>query len=97
MLGCLLIGFLAVSPRFAMVAIWVLTDWEDRAFGGWLVPVLGIVFLPWTTVLYTLGFVWGGDTAVPWGILGAIIGVFCDVMSYASSAKPIKSRYQGAT
>ena len=53
-----------------MVAIWLLTDWEDRVFNGWLVPVLGIIFLPWTTVLYTIGFVWGGDTAVPWGILG---------------------------
>ncbi len=95
-MGCLLVLFVALSPRLGMVAIWLLTDWEDRVFNGWLIPVLGIILLPWTTVLYTIGFVLGGDTAVPWGILGAIIGVFADIMSYASSSKPIRNSYQGA-
>jgi hypothetical protein len=93
---CLLVIFLAISPRLAMVAIWLLTDWVDRVYNGWLIPVLGIAFLPWTTVLYTIGFIAGGDTATPWGILGAIVGVFCDIMSYASSVKPVRNSYQGA-
>jgi hypothetical protein len=93
---CLLVIFLAISPRLAMVAIWLLTDWVDRVYNGWLVPVLGIAFLPWTTVLYTIGYIAGGDTAAPWGILGAIVGVFCDIMSYASSVKPVRNSYQGA-
>jgi len=95
-MGCLLVVFVLISPRLGMVAIWLLSDWEDRVFNGWLIPLLGIIFLPWTTVLYTIGFVLGGDTAVPWGIMGAIIGVFADVMSYASSSKPIRNSYQGA-
>jgi hypothetical protein len=28
--------------------------------------------------------------------MGAIIGVFLDVMTYASSAKPVRNSYQGA-
>lgn len=95
-MGCLLVVFVLISPRLGMVAIWLLSDWEDRAFSTWMIPLLGIIFLPWTTVLYTIGFVLGGDTAVPWGIMGAIIGVFADVMSYASSSKPIRNSYQGA-
>lgn len=91
-MGCILIGLVAVSPRFGMVAIWLLTDWEDRAFSGWLIPLAGIIFLPWTTVLYTIGFVLGGDAAVPWGVMGAIIGIFADVMTYAGSSKTYRSR-----
>jgi hypothetical protein len=92
---CLLVIFLAISPRLAMVAIWLLSDWEDQAFNTLLIPVLGIIFLPWTTVSYTIGYILG-DGVVPWGILGIIIGVFADVMSYASSVKPVRNSYQGA-
>lgn len=94
---CLLIVFLVVSPRLTMVALWLLTDWVDRVYNGWLVPVLGIVFLPWTTVLYTIGYIVSGDTAAPWGILGLIVGVFCDIMSYAGSSKPVRNSFQGAS
>lgn len=79
-----------------MVAIWLLTEWEDRMFSGWLMPLLGIIFVPWTTVLYTIGYIVSGDTAAPWGIMGIIIGVFLDVMSYAGSSKPVRNSYQGA-
>ncbi|HLF61281.1 MAG TPA: hypothetical protein VI980_08900 [Acidimicrobiia bacterium] len=93
---CFLVILLAISPRLAMVGIWLMTDWEDRAFNGSLIPILGIIFLPWTTVCWTIGYVLSGDGAVPWGIMGLIIGVFADVMSYAGSAKPVRNSYQGA-
>lgn len=85
-MGCLFLILLAISPRLGVVALWLLTDWVERAFsGGWILPILGIVFLPWTTALYVLGFVIG-DAAAPWGILGAIIGLFLDIALHAGSA-----------
>lgn len=85
-MGCLLLILLGVSPRLAVIALWLATDWVERAFdGGAVLPIIGIVLLPWTTALYVLGFVIG-DAAVPWGIMGAIIGLFLDVAVHAGSA-----------
>ncbi len=85
-MGCLFLILIGVSPRLGVVALWWLTDWIDRAFdGGWVLPVLGIIFLPWTVALYSVGYIIG-DAAAPWGILGLIIGLFLDVALHAGSA-----------
>lgn len=91
MIGCLFLTLLLISPRLGVVGIWLLTDWVDRAFPGWILPVLGIIFLPWTTALYVLGYVIG-DAAAPWGILGAFIGLFLDVALHAGSATMARRR-----
>jgi hypothetical protein len=93
-MGCLLLLFTLISPRLAMVAIWLLSDWVDRVFNGWLIPLLGIILLPWTTLLYTIGFIVSGDTAAPWGWLGAIIGLFLDIAVHAGSAVKGRERYR---
>jgi len=92
-MGCLFLTLLLISPRLGVVGLWLLTDWVDRAFsGGWILPLAGLIFLPWTTGLYVLGFI-AGDAAAPWGILGAIIGLFLDVALHAGSATMGKRRY----
>ena len=35
---------------------WIFTIYVDRAFDEWWVPVLGFVFLPWTTLVYALAY-----------------------------------------
>ena len=83
---------IGVSPRLGVAALWLLTDWVERAFnGGWVLPLLGLIFLPWTTALYVVGYVLG-DAAAPWGILGAIIGLFLDIALHAGSATMGKKR-----
>ena len=91
-MGCLFLILLGVSPRLGVVALWLLTDWVNRAFSDrWLIIVAGIIFLPWTTALYTLGYIIG-DAAAPWGILGLIIGLFLDVALHAGSATMTRRR-----
>ncbi len=92
-MGCLFLILLGVSPRLGVFALWLFTDWIDRAFsGGWILPVLGMIFLPWTTALYVTGFIIG-DAATPWGWLGLSIGLFLDVALHAGSATMGKRRY----
>jgi hypothetical protein len=92
-MGCLFLILLGVSPRLAVVLLWLVTDWVERAFdGSWLLPLAGLILLPWTTALYVVGFVLG-DAAVPWGILGAIIGLFLDIAVHAGSATMTRRRY----
>ncbi len=92
-MGCLFLILIGVSPRLGVVALWLFTDWIDRAFNdGFILPLLGIIFLPWTTALFTVGYVIG-DGASPWGWRGLIIGLFMDIALHAGSATMGKRRY----
>ena len=35
-----------------MFFIWILTGWFGRAFEGWFWPLMGFIFLPYTTLVY---------------------------------------------
>jgi len=37
------------------VGLWLLTDWIDTAYQTLLWPLLGFVFMPYTTLAYALG------------------------------------------
>lgn len=49
-----------ISPRFIMFLIWLLSDYFERAFEGVLLPLLGFIFLPWTTLWCAYAFNNGG-------------------------------------
>ena len=92
-MGCLFLFLVGISPRLGIVALWLFTNWVERAFdGGWILPLLGIVLLPWTTALYVVGFIIGG-AAAPWGILGIFIGLFLDIAVHAGSVGEGRRRY----
>ena len=56
-LGCLFAILGAVAPRIALVLLWIFTPAVNLAFGGaWLWPLLGLIFLPFTTLILTLYF-----------------------------------------
>jgi hypothetical protein len=76
--GCLLAVLALVTPRFVLVVMWLFSNYISRAIDGWIVPVLGFIFLPTTTIAYTFaenefGGVRGG------GLLLVILGVLLDV------------------
>jgi len=52
---CFFILFAVFGPRFAIVAMWLFGNRVDAAFGSWVWPLLGLLFFPWTTLIY--GFV----------------------------------------
>jgi hypothetical protein len=43
-------------PRVALFIVWITTDLVDRAFGPWILPLLGLIFLPFTTLIYVLAW-----------------------------------------
>lgn len=84
---CLLVlaGFFV--PRVVLALLWVLTDWWSRAFDGWLWPVLGFLFMPYTTLAYLIGRV-HGDGQISGGYLVLlIIAVFLDLGMHGASGK----------
>jgi hypothetical protein len=36
------------------VIVWITTDLVDRAFSTWVIPLLGLFFLPFTTLVFVL-------------------------------------------
>jgi hypothetical protein len=52
MFPCLVVLLALLSPRLALVAVWLFTDVLSDAFGSWVVPLLGFFVLPWTTLAY---------------------------------------------
>jgi hypothetical protein len=51
---CLVVLIVLAMPRFAMVALWLFSDYMSRAFEGWLLPLLGFFLAPTTTLAYAV-------------------------------------------
>ena len=49
---CLLLILAFFGPRIAMVLLALFSDFFERPFDGILIPLLGWIFLPFTTLAY---------------------------------------------
>ncbi|HJT58701.1 MAG TPA: hypothetical protein VJ761_19485 [Ktedonobacteraceae bacterium] len=90
---------LALFSRIALLVVWLTTPLVNRAFhGGWILPLLGILILPITTLTYVLiYYVYGSVTG--WGWLWVALAVLLDLAanSYpARSATRARSRSTGS-
>ena len=67
-MGCLLALFGGLFPRLALLILWIARPVRiDAAFDTWLLPLLGIIFLPCTTLIYVLLYTPGrGVTGWDW-------------------------------
>jgi hypothetical protein len=81
--ACLFALLAAGAPRLALILMWLFTDMLSRAFDAFIIPLLGFIFLPLTTVLYAL-VIPGGLSGFDWLLL--IVGVLIDLGSYGSGA-----------
>ena len=90
---CVITALLLLGPRLAII-IWWLVDptrfnlafhtWTDSlkiALPGCLWPVLGFLFVPWTTLAYLLVFP-GGVTGLDWVVLA--LGLILDLSAHGS-------------
>jgi hypothetical protein len=73
---CFLLLIILTFPRIALVLMWIFSTYLQRAFHDELVlPVLGIIFLPVTTIVYA----WELNSGMPttginlWWLLVAVI------------------------
>ena len=84
LLGCLLAFGIAAAPRFFLVLAWIFSArWPIVWQGDFLVPLLGIIFLPYTTIMYMLTWSPLGVQGSDW--LWIILGLVIDLASYAQA------------
>jgi hypothetical protein len=85
-MGCLLGIIAGFFPRVALVIVWLATNLVDRAFDSWILPLAGLIFLPFTTLVYALAWVpvvhLGGGR---W--LWVAIAFMVEVVGYGGSAR----------
>jgi hypothetical protein len=86
---CFFVLLAALGPRFALVMIWIFGDRVDLAFDSWIWPLLGLIFLPWTTLAYVLVWSVGGVDGAEWIVV--VLGFLADVATY--SARSASARY----
>ena len=80
--GCLFALLAALSPRLALLILWIFTPLVQRAFdNNWFWPLLGLLFLPFTTLMYVLVVAPLGPTNI-WGWLMVLFGLFIDMRGY---------------
>ncbi|MBN9387674.1 MAG: hypothetical protein J0I20_06435 [Chloroflexi bacterium] len=92
-MACLFALIALISPRLALFLVWLLTPLVNRAFDGFLIPFLGFLFLPMTTLLYVL--VYSPDYGVSgFGYLLVLVGFLIDLGSYGGSGYRNRDRFR---
>ena len=90
---CLALTAGFIGPRVALFIWWVFGNKVDAAFDTWLWPLLGLIFLPWTTLAYVLAWApLDGVTGAGWLVVA--IGLVGDIATY--SARSARNRYRTA-
>jgi hypothetical protein len=87
---CLVFLLALFAPRVAFALMWIFGNDVDRAYGSWIWPLLLLIFLPWTGIMYTI--MWdpvNGVEGAEWIVVA--LAVLVDIASNASRAA--KSRY----
>ena len=97
-MGCLLALMAGFFPRFALFLFWVLRPGRvDAAFDTFILPLLGIIFLPFATLMYAILHTPGvGLTAWEW--FWVIVCAFFDLAHVATGYTQRSSmpRYGGS-
>jgi hypothetical protein len=89
---CLLLILFVAFPRIALVLLFLFSNYLQRAYHGLLLPLLGFIFLPLTTLAYA----WMVNSNLPIAgvnLLILIIAVVIDVGSLGGEAYHRRRRW----
>jgi hypothetical protein len=89
---CLLLILFLAFPRIALLLLFIFSNYLQRAYHGLILPLLGFLFLPLTTLAYA----WMVNTRQPTtgvNLLILIIAVVIDVGGIGSGEYHRRSRW----
>jgi apolipoprotein N-acyltransferase len=90
---CFITTLAFLGPRLGLMVFWLFPYGAlkiNAAFQGWFWPLLGWIFVPWTTLMYVLVFPIGG---FDWLWLG--LAVIADLGMYGGGAYGNRGRFPG--
>jgi len=75
---CVLVLLAFLGPRIVLFLLWLFTNYLSRAFDGFLLPLIGFLFLPWTTIAWAIAQnEFGGASGI--GLLVIALGFLGDI------------------
>lgn len=78
--------FIAGLARLALLVLWVTTPLVTRVFSGnWVLPLLGLIFLPIASLVYIMVYTLNGSVS-GWAWAWVAAGVLADFAAHASPA-----------
>lgn len=79
-MGWVIVGL----ARLALLVLWVTTPLVSRVFSGnWVWPLLGLIFLPITSLVYIMVHTLNGGVS-GWAWAWVVAAVFADFAAHAS-------------
>jgi hypothetical protein len=91
-MGCLLALLAGFAPRVALVLVWVFSNLVDRAFSGFLVPLLGLILFPYATLFYVLAYS-PAIGVTGWGWAFVILGFLLDIGHWTGGGRSARRQY----
>jgi len=83
--GCLFAIFGGLFPRLGLFIIWIVRPvLVDAAFNTFIWPLLGIIFLPFATLIYVVLYT-PGIGLTGWGWFWVILAGLLDISHWAAS------------
>lgn len=84
-MGCLLAMFAGLFPRLGLLILWIARPvLVDAAFGTFILPLLGIIFLPFTTLIYVIVYT-PGVRLIGWEWFWVIFALLLDISHWGAS------------
>ena len=95
-MGCLLALLAGFAPRVVLVLIWIFSNLVDRAFHGFVIPLLGLIFFPYATLFFVLSYnpLIGGLNG--WGWFFVVLGFLFDIGHWVGGGVTGRQRYAKA-
>ena len=92
---CLFTALFLLGPRAAVIIWWIVDParWS-LAFSSVLWPIIGLVLMPWTTLMWVI-VAPGGVNGLDWLWIG--LAVFLDVSMWSGSAWGNRDRLPGSS
>src|ERR1700754_3584110 len=80
----------AFWPRLWILGFWIFDRQIGEAFSAWIVPALGFVFAPWTTLLYAWMWSIGSGGVHGWEWIFVGIGILSDLFFWIAGRAPLR-------
>lgn len=92
-MGCILLLLSAFAPRLVLVLLWLFArSYVSAPFPSWLLPVLGFLFMPYTTLAYSLAWNQSGGSVGGLWIILIIVAVLLDLGHVGGGAKSMSRK-----
>ena len=77
----------SLFPRAWILAYWIFGSALSHAYSSWIIPAVGFVVLPWTTVLYAWMWAISSDAVTGWEWLPVAVAFVLDLSFWIAGSR----------